>query len=127
MLPGSIWIDWQRFIFLDDTHQEAFTVGLSTRFKLNAPSSTFHCYIPLQILAQHRGGEIDTIRESSVQTLMNGAVGAGVTWNIDRRILKRVNVELDAAGYYQRKVSYGLIIRALESIVVLLLIWATSA
>ena len=34
---------------------------------------------------------------------MNGAVGAGVTWNIDRRILKRVNVELDAAGYYQQK------------------------
>ena len=97
------WIDWQSFIFRDDTHQEAFTVGLSTRFKLNAPSSTFHCYIPLQILAQHRGGEIDTIRESSVQTLMNGAVGAGVTWNIDRRILKRVNVELDAAGYYQQK------------------------
>ena len=52
---------------------------------------------------EHRGGEIDTIRESSVQTLMNGAVGAGVTWNIDRRILKRVNVELDAAGYYQQK------------------------
>ena len=57
----------------------------------------------MQILAQHRGGEIDTIRESSVQTLMNGAVGAGVTLNIDRRILKRVNVELDAAGYYQQK------------------------
>ena len=39
------WIDWQSFIFRDDTHQEAFTVGLSTRFKLNAPSSTFHCYV----------------------------------------------------------------------------------
>ncbi len=104
--PGSIWmlgLIGRVLSFGMILIEEAFTVGLSTRFKLNAPSSTFHCYIPLQILAQHRGGEIDTIRESSVQTLMNGAVGAGVTWNIDRRILKRVNVELDAAGYYQQK------------------------
>ena len=43
------WIDWQSFIFRDDTHQEAFTVGLSTRFKLNAPYLTFQSYTLLKI------------------------------------------------------------------------------
>lgn len=66
-----------KFYLQEDIHQEAFTVGLSTRFKFNDPDSRFHFYAPLQVLAQHRGGEIDTILTNSVQTLMNGAVGIG--------------------------------------------------
>ena len=96
------WINWQSFIFEADTHQEAFTVGLSTRFKFNDPNSRFHFYAPLQVLVQHRGGEIDTILTNSVQTLMNGAVGIGGVWNTGHKIFKSVNVELDAAGYYQQ-------------------------
>ena len=96
------WINWQSFIFEADTHQEAFTVGLSTRFKFNDPDSRFHFYAPLQVLAQHRGGEIDTILTNSVQTLMNGAVGIGGVWNTGHKIFKSVNVELDVAGYYQQ-------------------------
>lgn len=98
----DVWANWQSFIFYGDTHQEEFTFGVSSRVKLNKQSSRVHCYIPIQLLAQHRGGELDTIVSNSVQTLMNGAVGMGVTWNLERRVLKRVNVELDAAGYYQQ-------------------------
>lgn len=98
----DVWANWQSFIFRSDTHQEEFTFGVSSRVKLNRESSPVHCYIPLQILAQHRGGELDTITDNSVQTLMNGAVGLGVTWNMNRRVLKRINLEFDAAGYYQQ-------------------------
>ncbi len=96
------WVNWQSFIFRNDTHQEEFTVGLSSRVKLNDPASAWHFYLPVQGLAQHRGGELDTLTTNSVQTLMNGAVGVGAAWNVNTGVLKRVNMELDALGYYQQ-------------------------
>ncbi|SEG24391.1 hypothetical protein [Parabacteroides chinchillae] len=102
LLDLDIWVNWESFIFREDVHQEAFTVGLSTRFKLNRPESRFHFYIPIQGLAQHRGGEIDTLFTNSVQTLMNGAAGVGAVWNINHPVFKNVNVELDGTGYYQQ-------------------------
>ena len=94
-------MNWQSFIFREDVHQEAFTVGISSRVKYNDPASRFHFYTPVQGLVQHRGGEIDTIFNNSVQTLMNGAIGVGGVWNTGHRIFKNLNVELDATGYYQ--------------------------
>ena len=101
-LDLDVWVNWESFIFREDTHQEAFTVGLSARLKFNDPAAPFHFYLPLQGLAQHRGGEIDTIYSNSVQTLMNGAVGIGSVWNTGNRIFKNVNLEFDVAGYYQQ-------------------------
>ncbi|MDR2970067.1 MAG: hypothetical protein LBV32_10765 [Tannerellaceae bacterium] len=98
---GDLWLNWQSFIFKTDTHQEAFTVGLSSRFKFNDPSSALHAYIPVQGVIQHRGGEIDTIRTGSVQTLMNGAAGLGVVWNTSRAV-RKIGAEADVAGYYQQ-------------------------
>jgi hypothetical protein len=96
------WVDWQSFIFNMDTHQESFVTGLSSRIKYNTEDALVHFYSPIQALAQHRGGEIDTITTNSVQTLMNGAVGIGAIWNINRGKLKNINVEVDATGYYQQ-------------------------
>lgn len=96
------WVNWQSFIFRQDTHQEAFTFGISGRVKFNQPESRFHFYMPIQGLAQHRGGEIDTIFANSVQTLMNGSIGVGGTWNIGHALFKNVNLEVDATGYYQQ-------------------------
>lgn len=101
-LDLDVWVNWQSFIFKEDGHQEAFTLGLSSRVKFNDSSSNFHYYLPVQLLGQHRGGEIDTIYTNSVQTLINGAAGFGMTWNANRRVLKRVNLEADVAGYYQQ-------------------------
>ncbi len=92
------WLNWQSFIFKGDTHQEAFTVGLSTRFNLNTTDSPFHFYVPLQGLIQHRGGEIDTITVNSTSTVMNGSVGIGTQWNIKQRALKQINLETHIAG-----------------------------
>ena len=98
----DVWVNWESFIFRDDTHQEAFTVGLSGRYKLNDPDARFHFYAPVQGLAQHRGGEIDTILTNSVQTLMNGSVGVGTVWNTGNRVFRSVNLEFDVTGYYQQ-------------------------
>ena len=96
------WVNWQSFIFDIDSHQEAFTVGLSSLFRFNDEQSPVHTYIPFQVTAQHRGGEQDTITTNSVQTLCNGALGLGIKWNLNRRIVKEVNVEADALMHYQQ-------------------------
>jgi hypothetical protein len=96
------WLNWQSFIFKQDSHQEAFTVGISSRVRLNKENSAVHCYIPTQITIQHRGGEELEERDYQVQTLMNGAVGVGVDWNLKRKLLKKVNVEVDGLAYYQQ-------------------------
>ena len=101
-LDLDVWMNWESFIFNMDTHQEAFTVGLSSKIKYNSPQSTFHFYSPVQVLAQHRGGEIDTLLENSVQTLMNASVGFGTQWNIKHGLFKNINAELHFLGYYQQ-------------------------
>lgn len=98
----DVWVNWDSFIFKEDTHQEAFTVGVSTRVKFNNPESRFHFYLPLQAVVQHRGGEIDTLFTNSVQTLMNGGMGIGGVWNTGHPVFKNVNVEVDGLGYYQQ-------------------------
>lgn len=98
----DLWVNWESFIYKLDTHQEAFTFGLSSRLNLNSPKSVFHVYAQLQALAQHRGGEIDTlVGDMSVQTMLNGAVGLGFDWNVGCGALKKINMEFDATGYYQ--------------------------
>lgn len=99
---ADMWVNWQSFIFKNDTHQEAFTFGFASRVKYNDPQSDIHLYTPVQILAQHRGGEIDTILTSSVHTLMNAAVGVGMEWKTNYSVLKKLTAEVNALGYYQQ-------------------------
>ena len=96
------WINWQSFIFEEDSHQEAFTVGLSSVYRFNNEHSPLHIYMPFQVTIQHRGGEQDTITTNSVQTLSNGALGLGLKWNLNRKVIKEVNVEANALMHYQQ-------------------------
>ena len=81
------WLNWESFIYKLDTHQEAFTFGLATRYFITSPDAPLHLYALAQGLAQHRGGEIDTITgDQAVQTMLNGAVGAGIEWNARPRV-----------------------------------------
>jgi hypothetical protein len=97
-LDFDMWIDWLTYIYNLDTNQEAFVAGTAARFKANGEKSPLHVYFQLQGLAQHKGGEIDATNET-VQTMMNGAAGAGLKWNINRNVLKYINAEIDGAGY----------------------------
>ncbi len=95
------WINWQSFIFREDSHQEAFTVGLLQRIALNAPRSTLHFYIPIDVLIQHRGGEIDAT-DMGVQTIDNGALGIGLRWKANTKVFKGLTAEALALGCWQQ-------------------------
>ncbi len=95
------WINWQSFIFREDTHQEAFTVGLSQRISLNSKFSAVNLYIPVDVLIQHRGGEIDATH-TGVQTIDNGALGLGLRWNANTKVFKGLTAEALALGCWQQ-------------------------
>ena len=94
-LNFDMWLDWQSFIYKNDTHHEAFLYGISARIKVNDENSRFHVYFPVQNLIQHHGGEIDTL--SGVYTTLNSSIGAGVQYNIDQKFLKNIQLETDFA------------------------------
>ncbi|MDR2138433.1 MAG: hypothetical protein LBP50_02635 [Tannerella sp.] len=93
------WVDWMQFIYRSDVKQESFHYGLSIRLKANRPESPLHLYFPLQALAQHQGGQID-VTDQPVQTLLNGAAGAGVEWN-RQGLFRQISLEMDAIGSRQ--------------------------
>ena len=100
-LHADIWLNWQSYIFREDTHQEAFTVGMNWRTIFNSLDSSLHWYLPVQLVAQHRGGEQNVVNRA-VETIWNGSVGAGVRWNVGKRVLKTLTGELNGLFSYQQ-------------------------
>lgn len=100
-LHADIWLNWQSYIFKEDTHQEAFTVGTVWRTLLNAPDSRLHWHLPVQLIAQHRGGE-QNVTNRGVETIWNAAVGTGATWHVDRRVIKRCAADVGVLYCYQQ-------------------------
>ncbi len=99
----DMWVNWESFIFRDDDHQESFTFGLSTRFKANRPAARTHVYFPVQLLFQHRGGEINPEAESrSVKTWLNAAGGIGADFRLRNRWFTKFNLEVTAAYFGQQ-------------------------
>lgn len=95
------WLNWQSYIFEEDTHQEAFTVGFNQRVLLSGSQKAMQWYIPIDILVQHRGGEQD-VTDMGVQTIANGGVGVGLEWNSGRRVLRRLTAEAAVLGCWQQ-------------------------
>ncbi|MCC8114806.1 MAG: hypothetical protein LIP03_12625 [Bacteroidales bacterium] len=98
----DLWLDWKTFIYHNSPYQENFFVGLSTRFKYNSADAPVHFYSPLQALVEHRGGEIDTITDNSVQTFVNAAAGLGARFRIDRKHVRAVTIEADGLYSWQQ-------------------------
>jgi hypothetical protein len=67
------WIDWQNMIYFNDTEPERFTAGVSFN-KTLFRSGGFHIDLPIQVLANHQGGQIDSV-DNPVITIYNAAAG----------------------------------------------------
>jgi hypothetical protein len=94
------WINWTEFIYRSDTHQESFVYGLSSHLQGNRPESRWHVSFPVQLLAQHHGGQIDAT-DLPVQTILNAAAGAAVDWNLRCGALTKLRLEWALTGHYQ--------------------------
>lgn len=76
---ADMWANWKTFIFNKAPHCENFTFGLSAAIKPTRPESRLSLELPLQLVIEHIGGEIDTLARMS--TLMNFAAGASLSYH----------------------------------------------
>lgn len=114
------WVNWESFIFHNDKGQESFSFGLSTRFRPSRSSARVQCYLPLQAVFQHRGGEINPeAPDRMVKTWFNAAAGVGVDIPLATRLPATLNFEADAAYFGQQagtllpfNSGYGLFLQA---------------
>ncbi len=96
----DVWVNWQSYQFKEDTHQEAFVVGVTGRQRLNR-----HLNIALSILAQHRGGEQDLPELNlGVQTICNGSLGINYTSGKEPlgKVINSYGASANIIGCYQQ-------------------------
>jgi hypothetical protein len=98
-LDLDTWINWETFIYEEDTRQEALLAGVSARFKSARPESRLEWYFPLQAIVHHLGGQID-VTGIPVTTMLNGSAGAGLNYHPGQGALKKINAELDMTGFF---------------------------
>ncbi len=77
---ADLWLDWEQFIRVGDAFPEVFTAGVSTSTQLLKTGSGWKINIPLQMLAWHSGGQINT-DDSKMQTVVNLVLGLDITKN----------------------------------------------
>lgn len=97
------WLNWQSYIFSLDTHQEAFTVGVNSTLKWGESDNGHILWeMPIQLILQHRGGELD-VTDYGVQTLCNGSIGARMIYRpTSKRVLDNLRTEVNILGSYQQ-------------------------
>ncbi len=100
-LHCDTWVNWQSYIFEEDCHQEAFTVGSTWKILYSLPDNPVQWYTPLQLVIQHRGGEQDTT-DMGVQTICNASAGVGMKWHANRKVLHHVGAEANVLTTYQQ-------------------------
>ena len=100
-LHADTWMNWQSYIFEEDSHQEAFTVGTSWQILYGDTASDLRFSTPVQLLFHHRGGEQDTT-QMGVQTLCNASLGVQMEWQTRRKALTAVTAETNVLACYQQ-------------------------
>lgn len=85
------YIDWEKAIEVNSPYREELTMGLSTRIGL-VRSDKVQIDLPVQLLAAHKGGQIDT-SGLPVETLLNTAVGVSAAFPLRSSFLKGIRTE----------------------------------
>lgn len=74
----DLWIHWEDMLYRGEADQERLSVGLSTRI-MALQQSAWELSFPIQLLAHHKGGQIDA-SPLPLTTILNGAYGISFRW-----------------------------------------------
>ena len=96
-LNMQTWMSWEQFILKDDPFQEHFTFGVSADARIFS-NSNINVSVPLQLLAYHMGGEIDS-SPLGVVTHYNYAGGLKLGIDTDHDFFRNLNFNTFWLGY----------------------------
>ncbi len=98
--PGfklDTWIDWEKYIELNDPFQEELTFGTTTKIRL-LQNGLFEFWIPVQATIKHKGGQAIAVDEP-LTTHTNWVTGFNVVMNRQSQILRRLMFDFYYAGF----------------------------
>jgi hypothetical protein len=84
----DFFINWRRAIHPGDNFKEEFDIGYVSKLNI-INNKKFNLALPVQMLYSHKGGQVDSLH-TPLQSLVNFAAGASVTFNLDHKLLKRI-------------------------------------
>lgn len=76
---SEMWCNWEDFIVIDSPWQEKFTFGWVNELKFDNREHNRTFRIPIHLMMNHRGGQIDAVQDTCIETLAN--VAAGLEYN----------------------------------------------
>ncbi|SOD18792.1 hypothetical protein [Pedobacter xixiisoli] len=91
------WIAWQKMIYAGDAAKEEIVGGFTSDIAL-IKKEGWKLTIPAQMLVYHQGGQIDALREVSLSTLFNGAIGFTLSKNVGYNV-KQIYTNNYVAAY----------------------------
>jgi len=92
------WIAWQKMIYSPSPVKEQIIGGLTTESTI-LQRNGWKLSVPVQFLAYHKGGQIDTLKSIPLQTLFNGAAGLKLHKEIGGNTIKEVYTDNYVAVY----------------------------
>lgn len=90
-LRSDFWIDWEKMIYQRSPYREEFTAGYSGEWTA-VVGDKFQWSFPIQMLAHHRGGEID-ISPLPVESQYNFAYGTRLKFPIQQSKLQYIECQ----------------------------------
>jgi hypothetical protein len=88
-LFADVWINWERFIERGSPFKEQFTAGFNIKPRLFHAKEKFSLSLPIQFIAHHKGGQIDTDTSKMIM-VFNGGTGIEADYITGNHYLKRV-------------------------------------
>ncbi len=87
----DFFINWRRAIHPGDNFKEEFDIGYVSKLNI-INKEKINVAIPFQLLYSHKGGQVDSLH-TPLQSLVNFATGASVTYNFNNSLLKKIVFE----------------------------------
>jgi hypothetical protein len=88
-LRGDVWINWQQFIPHGADFHEQFEAGVTADLALTGRNRPISVQIPFQLLAQHKGGQVNQSDEP-ISTLYNMASGLSVSMRPQTALMDQI-------------------------------------
>lgn len=70
----EMWCNWEDFIVVGSPWQEKFTFGWNNLFRFHPEENNNTIEIPIQLMMNHRGGQIDAVEDTCIETLANACI-----------------------------------------------------
>lgn len=99
----EMWCNWEDFIVVDSPWQEKFTFGWANKIHANwGKNHNQKLEIPLNLMMNHRGGQIDAVKDTCIETLANFSAGLSYELELGSKRPHTISLSFPFYGFSNR-------------------------